>query len=195
MPGEGLQAGYPVISPSISLTPLRTTLVSGVRGGRQFLIDPHYGGRALTHFASDKVALPLYRSRHARSAGRGFGEELLIEEPAEAGWDYIVAQQTPEFKTALQQGGAFGALQYLDEIYGRRRPRRRSSPGPAPAAETEAQIITERKEYEKIFGALAYRDDRYGVRERRYRPVPNPILTPKERAAVQRELRRRGKGP
>ena len=189
--GQRWQAGYPVISSSISLTPLRTTLVSGVRqagaGVRPFLTDPHYGGRALTHFARDNVALPLYHSRHARSAAGSFSEELLIEEPAEAGWDYIVAQQTPEFKTALQQGGAFGALQYLDEIYGRRRPRRRSSPGPAPAVETEAQIA-ERKEYEKIFGALAYRDDRYGLRERLYRPVPNPILTPKERAAVQREL-------
>ena len=189
--GQRLLAGHPVISSSISLTPLRTTLVSGVRqagaGGLKSITDPHYGEKALTYFARDNVALPLYHSRHTRSAGRSFGEELLVEEPAEAGWDYIVAQQTPEFKTALQQGGAFGALQYLDEIYGRRRLRRRTPQGPAPAVETEAQKA-ERKEYEKIFGALAYRDDRYGVRERLYRPVPNPILTPKERAAVQREL-------
>ena len=188
--GQRWQAGYPLISPSISLTPLRTTLVSGVRqvgaGGRQFLTDPHYGERALTYFARDKIAQPLYRSRHTRSAAGSFGEELLVEEPAEAGWDYIVAQQTPEFKTVLQQGGAFGALQYLDEIYGRRRPRSRTAPG--PAVETEAQRA-ERAEYEKIFGALAYRDDRYGLRERMYQPLPNPVLTPKERAAVQRELR------
>ena len=130
---QRLRAGYPVISPSINLTPLRTTLVSGVRqagaGGLRSITDPHYGEKAFTYFARDKVALPLYHSRHTRSAGRSFGEELLVEEPAEAGWDYIVAQQTPEFKTALQQGSAFGALQYLDEIYGRRRPRRRASPG------------------------------------------------------------------
>ena len=185
--GQRWQAGYPGISQSISLTPLRTTLVSGVRqagaGGRQFLIDPRYGERALTYFARDHLARPLYRSPTVRAGGRSFAEEG-VEEVAEAAWELVVAQQTPEFKTALQQGGVFGALQFLDEIYGRRRPRGGSrdnaSPGPTPGRGRERPRSTTPHVPQNLW--------LYGLPGR---PLPNtgaavPALaqTPEERAAA-----------
>ena len=189
--GQRWQAGYPGISQSISLTPLRTTLVSGVRqagaGGRQFLIDPRYGERALTYFARDHLARPLYRSPTVRAGGRSFAEEGVeegVEEVAEAAWELVVAQQTPEFKTALQQGGVFGALQFLDEIYGRRRPRGGSrdnaSPGPTPGRGRERPRSTTPHVPQNLW--------LYGLPGR---PLPNtgaavPALaqTPEERAAA-----------
>ena len=185
--GQLWPAGLPALSPAISLAPLRTTLVSGFRqggaSGLKSLTDPRYGERALTYFARDKVGLPLYRSPTVRAAGRSFAEEG-VEEIAEGAWALVAAQQTPEFKTALQQGGVFGALQFLDEIYGRRRPRVRSggsaAPGPTSGRRRERPQSTAPHAPQNLW--------RYGLPGR---PLPNtgaaaPALaqTPEERAAA-----------
>ena len=180
--GQSWPAGLPAIRPSISLTPLRTTLVSGARQGAASVLrsitDPRYGEGALTYFAR-----PLYRSPTVRAGGRSFAEEG-VEEVAEAAWELVVAQQTPEFKTALQQGGVFGALQFLDEIYGRRRPRVRSGGSAAPGP-------TSGRRRERPRSAVPHAPQNLWLYGLPGRPLPNtgaaaPALaqTPEERAAA-----------
>ena len=174
--GQSWPAGLPAIRPSISLTPLRTTLLRSIT-------DPRYGEGALTYFARDHLARPLYRSPTVRAGGRSFAEEG-VEEVAEAAWELVVAQQTPEFKTALQQGGVFGALQFLDEIYGRRRPRVRSGGSAAPGP-------TSGRRRERPQSAAPHAPQNLWLYDLPGRPLPNtgaaaPVLaqTPEERAAA-----------